>query len=66
MDIDGSPPRFPCLRGMSGCLLRAQLARLYAKSGVANRTQFVCLFIDDLLEQPIVTGNAQPEGRPSR
>ena len=41
------------LRNTAQGTVRAQLARIYAKSGVTNRSQFVCLFIDDLLDAPI-------------
>jgi DNA-binding CsgD family transcriptional regulator len=33
--------------------VRAQLARIYAKSGWHNRGQFVSSFIDDLMESPV-------------
>ena len=41
------------IRGTAEGTVRAQLARIYAKAGVASRSQFVCLFIDDLLAAPI-------------
>ena len=41
------------LRGAAASTVRAQLARVYAKAGVSNRSQFVCLFIEDLLSGPI-------------
>ncbi len=41
------------LRNTAQGTVRAQLARIYAKSGATNRSQFVCLFIDDLLDAPI-------------
>lgn len=41
------------LRGAATGTVRAQLTRVYAKSGVSSRTQFVCLFIEDLLAEPI-------------
>ncbi len=46
------------LRGAAGGTVRAQLARVYAKAGVANRTQLVCLFIEDLLDRPLAGGDA--------
>lgn len=44
------------LRGAAGGTVRAQLARVYAKAGVSNRTQLVCLFIEDLLDHPLTDG----------
>ncbi len=41
------------LRGAANGTVRAQLARVYAKAGVSNRTQLVCLFIEDLLDSPL-------------
>lgn len=46
------------LRGAAGGTVRAQLARVYAKAGVSNRTQLVCLFIEDLLDSPLTDGEA--------
>ena len=45
------------IRNTAQGTVRAQLARIYAKSGVTNRSQFVCLFIDDLLAAPIAPAN---------
>lgn len=42
-------------RGAAQGTVRAQLARVYAKAGVANRAQFTSLFIDDLLDGPVAT-----------
>lgn len=42
-------------RNTAGGTVRAQLAKIYAKSGLHNRGQFVSSFIDDLLENPIHT-----------
>lgn len=41
------------LRGTAAGTVRAQLAHVYAKAGVTNRTQLVALFIEDLLAGPI-------------
>ena len=45
------------LRGAANGTVRAQLARVYAKAGVSNRTQLVCLFIEDLLDSPLTGGD---------
>lgn len=42
-------------RNTASGTVRAQLAKIYAKSGWHNRGQFVSSFIDDLLESPIHT-----------
>lgn len=41
------------LRKTASGTVRAQLAGIYAKAGVTNRTQLVALFIEDLLDGPI-------------
>lgn len=41
------------LRGAAEGTVRAQLARIYAKAGVTGRGQFVALFIEDLLAEPL-------------
>ncbi|SFD02114.1 helix-turn-helix transcriptional regulator [Tropicimonas isoalkanivorans] len=46
------------LRGSAEGTVRAQLARIYAKSGSQNRAQFVSQFVEDLLAEPVV-GTAQ-------
>jgi DNA-binding CsgD family transcriptional regulator len=38
------------LRGSATGTVRAQLAAVYKKSGVSNRTQFAALFLDDLID----------------
>lgn len=38
------------LRGAAESTVRAQLTRVFAKSGSANRAQFVSLFVEELLE----------------
>ena len=48
------------LRGVAAGTVRAQLARIYAKSGSAGRGQFVSLFIDDLLDRPLAAGPELP------
>lgn len=42
-------------RNTAGGTVRAQLAKIYTKSGWHNRGQFVSSFIDDLVECPIHT-----------
>lgn len=44
------------LRGAAPGTVRAQLARIYAKAGVSNRSQLVSVFVEDLLDGPLVTG----------
>lgn len=44
------------LRGAAEGTVRAQLTRIYAKAGVAGRGQFVALFIEDLLAEPLDQG----------
>lgn len=41
------------LRNTAQGTVRAQLAKVYAKSGLHTRGQFVSSFIDDLLESPV-------------
>ncbi len=41
------------MRGAAQGTVRAQLARVYAKAGVSNRAQFIALFIEELLNEPI-------------
>lgn len=41
------------LRGAATGTVRAQLARVYAKSGASGRAQFVALFVEDLLAGPV-------------
>ena len=38
------------VRGAAPGTVRAQLARIYAKSGVSNRAQFAAWFVEDLLD----------------
>lgn len=48
------------IRGTAEGTVRAQLTRIYAKAGVTSRSQFVCLFIDDLLAAPLTRGAEAP------
>lgn len=48
------------LRGAAAGTVRAQLARVYAKAGVTNRSAFVALFIEDLLSAPPETAPPSP------
>jgi len=48
------------LRRVAEGTVRAQLARIYLKSGCSSRGRFVSLFIDDLLDSPLVS--PLPEG----
>jgi DNA-binding CsgD family transcriptional regulator len=41
-------------RGTSEGTIKAQTAAVYRKAGVASRTQLVCLFIEDLMGEPLV------------
>jgi DNA-binding CsgD family transcriptional regulator len=41
------------LRGAAAGTVRAQTARIYAKAGVSGRAQFVSLFIEELLAEPL-------------
>ncbi|MDF0601086.1 helix-turn-helix transcriptional regulator [Psychromarinibacter sp. C21-152] len=49
------------LRGAAPGTVRAQLARVYGKAGVTNRSQFVSLFIEDLLDTPLVGLPSAPD-----
>ncbi|MEL6219589.1 MAG: helix-turn-helix transcriptional regulator [Pseudomonadota bacterium] len=58
------------LRGAASGTVRAQLARVYAKSGVASRAELLSIFMDDLIAAPVTktpadAGPAQhhPRGR---
>lgn len=42
------------IRGTAEGTVRAQLAKIYAKSSVTNRAQLVSQFIDDLLDTPLL------------
>lgn len=42
------------LRGAANGTVRAQLARIYAKAGVAGRAELTALFLDALLEGPLI------------
>lgn len=41
------------LRGAASGTVRAQLARVYAKSGVASRAELLSIFMDDLIAAPV-------------
>ncbi|PWJ16228.1 helix-turn-helix transcriptional regulator [Jannaschia seohaensis] len=41
-------------RGTSEGTIKAQTAAVYRKAGVTSRTQLVCLFIEDLMGEPLV------------
>ena len=43
------PAAMAALRGSAAGTVRAQLARVYSKSGVSSRAQFASLFVDELL-----------------
>lgn len=45
-------------RGAAAGTVRAQLARVYAKAGVSNRAQFGALFLDELIETPLLRSRA--------
>lgn len=42
------------IRNAAAGTVRAQLTRVYAKAGVSSRPQLLSLFIEDLLEGPVV------------
>lgn len=50
------PADVAALRGAAEGTVRAQLTRIYGKAGVSGRGQFVALFIEDLLAEPLTTG----------
>ncbi|MGH1560346.1 hypothetical protein ACRAWD_27265 [Caulobacter segnis] len=41
------------LRGSAAGTVRAQLARVYEKSGVGSRSGLACLFLEDLMISPV-------------
>jgi len=45
------------IRGTAEGTTRAQLTRVYDKANVANRAQFVSLFIDELIDCPIANAD---------
>lgn len=55
-------PEIAALRGSAPGTVRAQLAHIYAKSGVTGRGQFVSLFIDALLDQPLPANGRARQG----
>ncbi len=58
------PDHIAQLRGTARGTVRAQLAGIYKKSGCGGRGQFVSLFIDALLDDPVFPGLAS--ARPPR
>jgi DNA-binding CsgD family transcriptional regulator len=46
------PPEIAQLRGVAAGTVRAQLATIYAKAGVANRAALLGLFVDELMAWP--------------
>lgn len=53
------------LRNAAAGTVRAQMAKIYGKAGVTNRTQFVALFVDQLMWH-LPDRLDQPQGRPSQ
>jgi len=53
------------LRGVADGTVRAQLSRVYSKSGVSNRTELISIFIEDLIDQAVIeadeSGKSAPE-----
>ncbi len=54
-------PDIARMRGTAAGTVRAQLGNIYTKSGCNSRGQFVSLFIDDLLEDPVLPAPSGPE-----
>ncbi len=52
------------LRGAASGTVRAQLARIYAKSGVTNRAELLSVFIEDLIAGPVA--EIRPHGAAAR
>jgi DNA-binding CsgD family transcriptional regulator len=50
------------LRGAAAGTIRSQLSQIYAKAGVNSQAMLVSVFIDDLLDEPAISGSdsAQP------
>ncbi|MCR9256762.1 MAG: helix-turn-helix transcriptional regulator [Alphaproteobacteria bacterium] len=46
------------MRKVAGGTVRAQLAKVYGKAGVSNRTQLLSIFLDELLGGPVKSGMA--------
>lgn len=57
------PAEIADLRGSAAGTVRAQLAGIYAKSGTTGRGQFVSLFIEALLDTPVIGPEQRPAGR---
>lgn len=47
------------LRGSATGTVRAQLARVYEKSGVSSRSGLACLFLEDLMIDPVIKSTAE-------
>lgn len=45
------------LRGVADGTVRAQLTRIYAKAGVSGRAQFAAWFVEDLLDDALITSD---------
>lgn len=53
------PSEIAVMRGSAQGTVRAQLARVYGKSGVSSRAQFASLFVDELMGGlPVKSGEA--------
>lgn len=48
------------LRGSAAGTVRAQLARVYDKAGVNSRSGLACLFLEDLMTEPLLKTPAPP------
>lgn len=46
------------LRGAAAGTIRSQLSQIYAKAGVSSQAMLVSVFIDDLLDTPLVSDEA--------
>ena len=49
------------LRGSAASTVRAQLARIYEKSGVNSRAGLACLFLEDLMIDPVIAPSDQSD-----
>lgn len=54
-----STPEIAALRQTSEGTIKAQTAAIYRKAGVSGRSQLLSLFIEDLMEGPMVRPEAQ-------
>lgn len=46
------------LRGTSEGTVRAQTASVYRKAGVLGRSQLIAIFLDEMVETPVLSGGA--------